>query len=376
MEHVLVVEDEASIRKALAMHLDSKDYDVDIVPDGKGGILLGDRKKYDILITDLCLPDMDGLEVIKQLKHTSPEIIPIIITGNGSLESSREAIRLEVSDYIEKPFSMESILNSISRGLEKRNQKKKKIEKKLERILQRYKGEFPGLKEVRSMDLTSEQIHITESISKLVHQINNPLMCIIGGAELGMFNLEDKAAVKEYLYRIISAAEEIEAINKEIWKLKEPIREEVEVLDVKDILDDCINMFNDLMVLKGVLLQMKYSSQRLAIMGNKFPLEQVFKNLILNSIDSMVDRPEKNLIITTAIGGDPSMAFITIRDTGCGIHEKDIDKIFTKYFTNKKHGTGLGLPVVKEIVEKHKGIIHVESKIGKGTVFTIELPVA
>ena len=126
MERILVVEDEASIRKALLMGLASKNFGVDAAPDGNGGILLGGQKEYDILIADLCLPDMDGLKVIENIKNFSPEIISIIITGNSSLDSSLEAIRLEVSDYIEKPLGMESIKNSIERGLEKRNLKRKK----------------------------------------------------------------------------------------------------------------------------------------------------------------------------------------------------------------------------------------------------------
>lgn len=120
MERILVIDDEASIRKALQIGLTSEEFEVDLASDGVSGIHLGQQGSYDVLIADLCLPDMNGLDVIKQIKASSPSIIPIIITGKGSMQSSLEAIRLEVSDYIEKPLSLAAIKSAIARCLEKR----------------------------------------------------------------------------------------------------------------------------------------------------------------------------------------------------------------------------------------------------------------
>lgn len=133
MIRILVVDDEPSICKALTMGLTSKDFKVDVACNGNGGILVGTHKEYDILIIDLGLPDMNGLEVIRKLKCAHPEIISIVITGIGNMESSIEAIHLEVSDYLEKPFSMELVKNSITRGLEMRSLKRKRIAAALEK---------------------------------------------------------------------------------------------------------------------------------------------------------------------------------------------------------------------------------------------------
>ena len=100
MERILVIDDEASICKALKIGLASENFEVDLACDGQSGIQLGQNHAYDILIADLSLPDINGLEVIKKIKYSSPEIIPIIITGNGSMKSSLEAIRLEVSGVL------------------------------------------------------------------------------------------------------------------------------------------------------------------------------------------------------------------------------------------------------------------------------------
>ncbi len=135
MERILVIDDEASIRKALQIGLASENFVVDLAGDGISGIQLGQKRPYDILIADLCLPDINGLEVIREIKHSTPDIIPIVITGKGDMGSSLEAIRLEVSDFLEKPLSLSSVKDSIARGIERRAMKRQEVEKKVHQKL-------------------------------------------------------------------------------------------------------------------------------------------------------------------------------------------------------------------------------------------------
>ena len=135
MERILVIDDEASIRKALQIGLASEKFVVDLAGDGISGIQLGQKRSYDVLIADLCLPDINGLEVIRKIKHSTPDIIPIVITGKGNMDSSLEAIRLEVSDFLEKPLSLSSVKDSIARGIERRAMKRQAVEKKVHQNL-------------------------------------------------------------------------------------------------------------------------------------------------------------------------------------------------------------------------------------------------
>lgn len=123
MKRILIVEDDSSIRKALTMGLSAKQYEVDSAPDGISGGYKGEQNPYDVLITDLNLPGDNGLEVIRKTKMRNPDIVSIIITGRGSMESSIEAIRLEVAAYLEKPVSMKTVENAVKKGLEKRKKK-------------------------------------------------------------------------------------------------------------------------------------------------------------------------------------------------------------------------------------------------------------
>ncbi len=355
MNRILVVDDESSIRKALSMGLASEDIQVDVAADGSAGIRLGTEKSYDILIVDLCLPDMDGFDVIKQVKPTSPEIVPIMITGHGGMESSIQAIRLEVSDYLEKPLSLESVKNSITRALEKRDLKRRAMRERLQQMLKAYMEER------------------SDTIPMLVHQINNPLMCINGSAELAMLDLDDKEAMEEHITNIIEATQKISSINEELMKFGQLTEGKTEELDIRAILEESLVMFKDLLCLKGIFVETDIEGLDLKVPGNQFQFEQVFKNLILNAIDSMDGRPRKLLKITAALDVNASRVSIHILDTGCGIPAESLDRIFTPYFTGKQHGTGLGLPIVKSIVEKHSGEIQVQSQVGEGTAFRVTL---
>ena len=124
---ILVVDDEPSIGKALTLGLSSKELDVDVAENGRIGVRLGSRKQYDILIADLCLPDIDGLEVIRRIKSHSPQIVSIIITGNPSRATSMEATSQGVGGYLEKPLDMKSIKNAIEFGLERRKQRQEEL---------------------------------------------------------------------------------------------------------------------------------------------------------------------------------------------------------------------------------------------------------
>ena len=100
-------------------------------------------------------------------------------------------------------------------------------------------------------------------------------------------------------------------------------------------------------------------------------MKQAFLNIFLNAIDAMPDGG----ILTITSRTNQSQFIINISDTGCGIHPKDLPHIFDPFFTKKDQGTGLGLSITHEIIKNHNGKIFVESVLGKGTTFRIELPI-
>lgn len=121
MHRILVVDDEPSILQGLALGLSSQDNVVDLASLGSAAIKKGSQEKYDVLIVDLCLPDMHGFDVIRKLKEQNPQLVAIVITAQCSKESAAEARGLGVHDYFEKPFPMHSVRDAIARGMAQRS---------------------------------------------------------------------------------------------------------------------------------------------------------------------------------------------------------------------------------------------------------------
>ncbi len=114
---ILVIDDEAIVRVSCQRVLTPEGFDVIVVPSGREAIDRLEKERFDLVLTDLKMPDMDGLEVLKTIKSRWPELIVIIITGYGTISTAVQAIKLGAFEYIEKPFTPEDILNIVKKAL-------------------------------------------------------------------------------------------------------------------------------------------------------------------------------------------------------------------------------------------------------------------
>jgi signal transduction histidine kinase len=344
--NILVVDDETIQLESLSMGLRRKGHRVLAALTAKEALkyLNNNETQIDLVLTDYAMPGMNGIELLKKTRENHKSLPVIMMTGYAETDLVIDALRNRCDSFIEKPFTLDQLMQEIERA------------------------------KINIIQNTSTH-QLSELIPRLVHQINNPLTSIMGSAQLAMFKLDDEGAVKEYITNIIRSTKKIRLINKKIMELGQPHDVKTEELVLKTLLDECLDMFKDLLNLKGVSVEKHLDNLDIHLVGNRFELEQVFKNLFLNAIDSMDGSPQKLLKIAASMDSKASSVSIHIKDTGCGIPEASIGMIFTQCFTTKRHGTGLGLPVVKGVIERHKGVIRVESQEGKGTTFTVTLPV-
>jgi len=343
--NILVVDDEAEQLDSLRVGLKSRGFKVFEALNAEDALkrLSHGPEKIDIVITDYAMPGMNGMELLKKLRKKNNMLPVILMTAYGKKNLIIDALHNNCNSFIEKPFTLDQLLKEIDRVI------------------------FFMLQNIDSRQLNG-------LIPKLVHQINNHLFCISGNVELGIHNSDDTEAIKKHFSNIIEATKKIQHINRKVLEVGRKVEDKIETVEIRGLLHDCIKTFEELMALKGVSMEKDLNSQNLYVSGNRFELEQLFENLILNSIDSMDGRPEKRLRITAGLDQFTSSASVSIEDTGCGIMNESMDKIFTSYFTDKNKGTGLGLSVVKDIVEKHKGEIKVKSQVDKGTTFKVGFP--
>ena len=342
---ILVVDDEIVQIETLSRGLKSQGYQVDHALNGNEALkkLQDSATTVDMVITDYAMPGMNGLNLLKNIRESDRKLPVIMMTAYGDKEIVIDALRNRCDSFIEKPFTLEQLTEETERALS-------------------------------NITDDTEGQDLADMIPKHIHQINNPLMSIMGSAELAMIKIDDSEAVKQSFKRIIEAAQKISRINKEIMKSSRKKDTRLEAVNLETLIQDCLKMFKDLLTLKHIGLDSDFGHRGVHVAGDKFNLEQLFKNLVLNAIEAMDQSPEKQLMVETFYETYTDTVVVRITDTGCGISEESMDTLFTPYVTSKEQGTGLGLCVVKNIVEKHGGKISVSSKPDAGTTFTIRLP--
>ncbi|MBA5868228.1 MAG: PAS domain S-box protein [Nitrospira sp. CR1.3] len=223
-----------------------------------------------------------------------------------------------------------------------------------------------------------EQLRRTERIAELgtlasgmAHEIGTPMNVILGRAEYLMDRIQDEQARKG-LHTIVAQVERITRVMNQLLafaRRKPPLRGP---LALKDVIENGVEMFQERLTQSRVRVEMELDDNCPAVLADADQMSQVLINLIMNAIHAMPDGG----ILRIGLAPAKKAVTLTVADTGQGMPAEVVNRIFEPFFTTKEFGkgTGLGLTVVKGIIEEHQGSITVESEQGKGTTFTILLP--
>ena len=234
----------------------------------------------------------------------------------------------------------------------------------------------------------SENINISERedyefdplvylIGSIAHEIKNPLGGIKGAAQL-LRNKAQNAPIDEYVDLIIRETDRLNLILRDYLTLcKKPA---FNLVNIHEVMEQALSIMDAPIKKAGITLKRSYDPSLPQVRGDEAKLLQVFLNVIKNSLESM-DRGGRLDVSTgpskesVREGGKiKRWAMISLKDTGRGISEKDLQKIFIPFYTKKKDGTGIGLALSKKIIKDHGGLIKVKSQPHKGTTFSIYIP--
>lgn len=223
------------------------------------------------------------------------------------------------------------------------------------------------------------QLRRTERIAELgtlasgmAHEIGTPMNVILGRAEYLMQRVKEES-IKRGLQTIVTQVERITKVMNQLLSFARRRTPERRALDLRRTIEDNLDIFQDRLARNRVKVETTFAEICPMVHADTDQMSQVLINLVMNAIHAMPDGGTLRLALTHA----NDMVRLIVADTGHGIPQEVISKIFDPFFTTKEFGkgTGLGLTVVKGIIEEHNGTIHVESEPGKGTVFTICLPI-
>ncbi len=223
-----------------------------------------------------------------------------------------------------------------------------------------------------------EQLRRTERVAELgtlasgmAHEIGTPMNVILGRAEFLMRKTEDDT-IKKGLGTIVTQVERITKIMNQLLTFARRRPSELGPLELRKTIEDSLEILQERLRKHRVQVETDFRRQVPNVHADADQMSQVLLNLFINAVHAMPEGGTLRVGLTEAGG----QAVLTITDTGCGISKEDLSKIFAPFFTTKEvgKGTGLGLTVVQGIIQEHRGTITVNSEPGKGTTFTITLP--
>ena len=226
---------------------------------------------------------------------------------------------------------------------------------------------------VKKKIMKSERLAMIGQLAAgVAHEINNPLGSILIYSHLLLEDLEEKDTQRENLEKIVNQATRCKEIVKGLLDFSRQTEPEMNQKDINKIVNEVLSLVERQVMFQNIKVTKKLSKSLPMVMLDEAQIQQVFMNIVLNAVEAMEGQGE--LIIETTSNGE----FIETKfiDTGCGISEQNIEKLFEPFFSYKKkgHGIGLGLAISYGIIKKHNGEIIVKSEVGKGSSFTIRLP--
>ncbi len=356
---IIVIDDEKAIRDSCCQLLTKDGYRAETAINGDIGLQKIRDIKPDLVLVDLKMPGMGGMELLEKIEDFDPNIISVVITGYATIESAVEAIKRNAYDFVPKPFTPDQLRIVIERGLERR------------RLA------------IESTRLQREKEMMKRNFVTLVsHQLRSPLASVRQSLVVIMEGFAGEVAGKQKKM-IENAGRHIDFLLKLIddWLNMSRIEagdltKKFEPVDLVLVLSETLKLLIPLADAKKVTLEFNLNDNFPMVRGDKESLKHAFANLITNGIN--YNREGGTVTVSKREEGNDLV--VDICDTGIGISEDDLHFIFEDFFRVKSketrdiNGSGLGLPIVKKIIEAHNGSIKVASKVGEGTTFRITLP--
>ncbi|MBF0277882.1 MAG: response regulator [SAR324 cluster bacterium] len=399
---ILIVDDSFDDRKMLKELLDeSKDvlYQFAECEEGQQAIELLQNEFFNCLLLDYRLPDMDGLEFVKQIE-AGIEILPplVMLTGQGNERVAVQALKSGFQDYLVKgEITSDSLQKTVNNAIEKSSMANEISRQQLElqeanaRLRKTNQKILEEISERKQLEAQLRQAQKMEAIGILTggiaHEFNNLLSPILGYTELLIGDKASDDPEKESLEQIQIAGNRAKKLVQQMLAYGQQSLSQRESVSLESLVKATLE-FVKKTIPRNIVSKTEIEADLPPIRGMPNEIHQVIVNLCLNASQAMPDGGEIAIRLINegyrkfknASGQSREGEFIAlyVEDTGVGMDQPTLDKIYDPFFTTKKvgFGTGLGLSVVYGIVEQHKGHILVESELGKGTVFKIYFPVS
>jgi signal transduction histidine kinase len=372
LERILYVEDDEGLARLLQKRLSRHHFTVDICFSAEEALTILDNNEYDLLLIDYHLPGMNALETLDVLKQKPPFPPVVILTASGDERIAVAALEAGAADYAIKDSDQTYIdlLPAIMQAAFTRE--------RLLRINEQQRQELQIAKE------KAEAANQAKSnfLATMSHEMRTPLNVVIGLTRLlSESDLGEKE--RNMLNTILSSADLLMSLINDLLNLTRiesgQIELELQQINFSSFLQEIRVMFETQTAEKKLQLKFTDSTHACTVIGDRTRIQQILVNLIGNAI-KFTSTGEVAVTAKAEKQSKHTLMTIEVRDTGIGIAPEKIATIFDKFtqadetITRRFGGTGLGLPISRSLLHVMGGDISVKSTLGKGSTFTITLP--
>lgn len=364
MKKILFVDDEQFVLDGLNRLLWEfrKVWELKFALNGKEALEIVNNEDIALIISDVRMPGMSGLELLEKLQSNeeTKKIPVVILTGDQERTLKRQALDIGAVDLLNKPINKEDLVSRINNVL--------KLKEYQDIIVEKNEALEKQLVESQKMELVGVMA------AGAVHDLSNLLSIIIGYSNLliddNLLDKEDAVSMN----KIRQAGEKASDLVNQILKFS-GFDERLSTVNMGNLNDEILSIL-EITVPRGIKIKCERPNEDIFLKGSSIKFQQVLMNLYINAIQAMGDAGKLKISMRKLQQEGCHSIRINVEDNGPGMDQKTLEKIFDPLFTTKEtgQGTGLGLFVVKHIIDEYQGSIEVVSEKGKGTVFRVYFP--
>lgn len=370
---ILLVDDEEDIRDVLDISLSDIGYQVFTAENGEDALRIFRKKKPPIVLCDIKMPGMDGIELLQKIKQENPDTEVIMITGHGDMNLAVKSLKFEATDFVTKPFNEDALEIALKRAQEKifTRRKLREYTENLEQLVR---------EKTKQLIKAERMAAVGQTVSGLSHAIKN----IAGGLKGGVFVLEKGIELdnKKYLIQgwemVKGNVDKIRNLSMDLLTYGKSGDIHYQLCDPNTPAREVASLMKPYAEENGIDLKTDLSSDTEEFCFDPEGIHRCLLDLVTNAVDACREDNtpgRKKEVLLRTLRPDNWGIEYQVADNGCGMEKQIREKIFQSFFSTKgTRGTGIGLMITKKIIDQHNGVIQAESEKGAGSKFIIRLP--
>ncbi len=365
---ILLVDDEKDIREVLRLPLTDLGYEVIEAENGADAFHLFARLQPPMILTDIKMPGMDGLELLQKVKRANPEVEVIMITGHGDMELAVKSLKYDATDFITKPINVDVLEIAVQRAAE--------------RILTREKLREYTLNLERLVAEKSElQSHLS-SLGLMLGSISHALKGLLTGLDAGVYLVDgglakgDTRQLREGWEIVKQRFDRIRKVVLDILFYSKKREVKPERMNAAALAEEVVSAVAGKLTEAGIAFVKDLDPGSGELEVDPTYVQAALLNILENAADAcQAGETKRTPKVAFSLRRRKDRLEFDILDNGVGMDAGTQDKLFTPFFSSKgDKGTGLGLFIANKIVEQHGGEISVSSAPGRGSLFRVSLP--